>query len=378
MGKGILVFLVIACSANCQSDAPEELFRKAVRLQAAGKMEEAVVQYRAYLRFVPGRVEAISNLGAALARLGRMEAAIQQYKLALTKQPKNPEIRMNLALAYYKTTDLPAAVNELLILHRAYPDQVRVNTLLADCYLKQGEYKKVIELLAPIETKHPDDRAIAYLLGIALLRERRDAEGGRILDRLFREGDTAESHLLLGTAKLSVNDFMGAKDEFARAVALNPHLPGVYSMYGDALREVGASDEAQQAYANALKEDATDFTANLFIGARLRQDQNYEEALKYLRRAARVRPDSPAVRYQIAAAKFGQGKTEEAGRELEALVQKWPTFVEAHVTLAAAYFRLGRREEAGREQQTVRKLNAEIQARKPGATAAAPDPAARP
>lgn len=367
MPKWIPALLLAAVCAWPQSIDPEQLYREAVQAQAAGKMEEAVRQYRAYLKLNPGRVEAVSNLGAALARMGRMEEAIHQYRLALSKLPQNLEIRLNLAIAYYKTADLPAAARELLLLRKTHPEHVRVNTLLADCYLRQGEYKKVIELLQPLETKQPDDRAIAYLLGIALLREKRIAEGERILDRLFREGDTAESHLLLGAAKLSINDFVAARDEFARAVALNPGLPGIYSMYGDALREVGESEEAYEAYRNALKQDPTDFTANLLVGARLRQDQTYDEALLYLMRAARVQPNSPAVRYQIAAARFGQGKLEQAVKELEALVKEWPSFVEAHVTLAAAYFRLGRREEARREQDIVRKLNAEAREREAGA-----------
>ncbi len=360
----VIALLALSCAAG-QENNPESLYRKAVELQAAGKTAEAVQQYRAYLKLVPGRVEALSNLGAALSKLGRTEEAIQQYKLALAKKPDSPEIRFNLALAYYKATDLPSTVKELLIVRRTYPEHVQVSTLLADCYLRQGEYGKVIELLKPLEAKQPDDLAIAYLLGIALLHDKHEAEGGRILDRILGKGDTAEAHLLLGTAKLSTNDFVGAKDEFARAVALNPHLPGIYSMYGDALREVGAAEEANEAYAKALQEDPTDFTANLYVGARLRGDQNYDEAMRYLLRASRIRPESPAVRYQIAAAHFGQGKLDEARKELETLVNQWPTFVEAHVTLAAVYFRLGRKEDGNREQATVRRLNAEIQARQP-------------
>lgn len=366
----MLLFVVAASYLCCQTGNAEAIFRDAVALQAAGKNEQAVERYRQYLKLVPGRVEAISNLGAALARLGRMQEAIEQYRLALDKDPANPSVRLNLALAYYKTAQVPAATKELLVLHKEYPDQLRIIELLADCHLRQGEYGNVIDLLSPVEAAHRDDKGVAYMLGLALLRSNRVPEGERIIDRVFRSGESAEAHLLIGTAKLTVNDPFGARDELARAVELNPKLPGVYSIYGDALRQCEDNAAAQKAYGKALEQDPADFEANLYLGAHMRQEQNFDEALTYLEKALLARPESPAALYQRAATLFGQGKTEEARRKLESLLKDWPTFVEAHVTLAAVYYRLGRRADGDRERDTVRELNAKVQARATGNRAA--------
>jgi len=369
--------LLVVLAASClhgQTGDGEAIFRDAIAQQAAGKYELAVDRYRQYLKLVPGRVEAISNLGAALARLGRMQEAIEQYRLALQKDSANPSVRLNLALAYYKTAQIPAATKELLVLRKEYPDQLRVVELLADCYLRQGEYGKVIDLLSPVEAAHRDDKGVAYMLGLALLRSNRVPEGERIIDRVFRSGESAEAHLLIGTAKLSVNDPFGARDELARAVELNPKLPGVYSIYGGALRESEDNEGALKAYRKALEMDPADFEANLYLGAHMRQEQNYDEALGYLEKALLARPDSPAALYQRAAAIFGQGKTEPARWALESLIKDWPTFVEAHVTLAAVYYRLGRKADGDRERDIVRDLNAKIQARATGKPAAQTTP----
>lgn len=377
MRKCAWILLLAAVLGRAQAPSAEAIFKKAIALQAAGDAEGAVREYTEYLRLVPGRVEAISNLGAALARLGRMEEAIRQYKLALSKEPRNPGVRLNLALAYYKMGQTPAAITELKALHQAYPTQQRVAELLADCYLRQEEFQSVIDLLMPFEAANSQDRGIAYMMGIALLREKRIKEGARIIDRLFREGDTAEMHLLLGTTKLASNEFIAAKEEFARAVQLNPKLPGIYSMYGDTLREVGDQDGAVEAYTKALEIDPTDFQANLYIGARYRVDQNYGEALKYLERARQVQPDSPAVQYQVGAVHLGQGKVQQAAQELETLIKRWPTFLQAHVSLASAYYRLKRKDDADRERDIVRTLKAEAQAREakePASSSAPPKP----
>ncbi len=56
-------------------------------------------------------------------------------------------------------------------------------------------------------------------------------------------------------------------------------------------------------------------------------------------------------------------------RELEAIVKESPRFLEAHVSLATVYYRVKRKAEADRERALVQQLNAEIQAKQPGAVA---------
>ena len=106
--------------------------------------------------------------------------------------------------------------------------------LLADCYLRMGREEDIIRILLPEEQKYPDDLAVAYLLGTALIRQKRVEEGQVLVDRILRNGDSAEAHLMLGTAKMNVQDFAGARDEFAKAVALNPNLPEVHVLYAKA------------------------------------------------------------------------------------------------------------------------------------------------
>ena len=75
----------------------------------------------------------------------------------------------------------------------------RPSFLLADCELRLGENKKVIELLAPLEKESPDDKALIYLLGTALIRDKQPARGQVLVDRILRDGDSAEARLLMGS-----------------------------------------------------------------------------------------------------------------------------------------------------------------------------------
>ena len=46
-------------------------------------------------------------------------------------------------------------------------------------------------------------------LGTALIREKRVEEGQVLVDRILRNGDSAEAHLMLGTAKMGASGFCG-------------------------------------------------------------------------------------------------------------------------------------------------------------------------
>ena len=97
-----------------------------------------------------------------------------------------------------------------------------------------------------------------------------------------------------------------------------------------------------------------------------KNDENFDEAQKYLKKSLSVRPGDIGVRYQLASIAFGLGQVEEARAELEKMVKEAPNFTEAHVTLATVYYRLRRKEDGDRERAIIAKLNAEAQEKQPG------------
>jgi tetratricopeptide (TPR) repeat protein len=275
-------------------------------------------------------------------------------------------VELNLALAYYKTGQLEQAATILEKVHKAVPDQLQPVLLLADCWLATGKNKNVVELLTPLADQKPNDLAIAYALGTALVRDNQTTRGQVVIERILRNGDSAEARLLMGTTKLSVRDYSGALADLAKAVELNPNLPDVHSFHGQALLSTGDSAEAAVAFRKALAANPNDFNANLQLAVLLKQDAKFEEAVKLLRRALQVRPADLAVRYQLASIDFNQGKIDTARAELESIVKEAPNFTEAHVTLATVYYRLKRKSDGDRERAIVDKLNAEAQAKEPG------------
>lgn len=345
---------------------PERILARAVQSHQSGDIEGAIRDYQAYLALRPERIEARSNLGAALARLGRYGDAIEQYKRALALDGRNQAIRFNLAATYYKTARLVSASKELEAVVAAQPEDKNAVLLLADCNLRMGEFKRVVELLTPVETAEPDNRAVAYMLGMALINDKQLDRGQERIERILRDGDSAEAHVMMGTTYLTVTEYDKALKEFKRAVELNPKLPYVNSFYGQTLVRMGGTEEAMAAFRREIEINPNDFDSCLQMGVLLKKGQKLDEARDFLRRALTLRPNEPNARFFLASIDVAQGKLNEALPALEQLVKDAADFVQAHVMLATVYYRMRRKADGDREQAIVNKLNAERQAKQPG------------
>ena len=370
-----LLFLVIVAGkeviAQGRTSDVEGAFAEATRLHQSGDLEGAIRGYQAILAIRPDRGDVRSNLGAAYARLGRYEEAIAQYKQALAQDQRNQTIRYNLALAYYKAAWFTEAAAELAsVIPSIAKDQsewLSAVLLLADSQVRLGEYKKVIELLSPLEGTYGNDRAFAYLLGSALISDNQIAKGQVLIDRVFRGEDSAEGRVLIGSILLLADDKHGALKEFERALELNPSMPGLQAWYGRTLMRLGDGENAINAFKRELAVNLNDFESNLYLGILLKREKLLDEAFDHLSRAARLRPRDSYARYHLAGLYHMRGKHGEAQPLLEAVVKEYPDYVEAHVLLASVYYRLNRKADGDREQTIVNKLNAEQQAKEPGA-----------
>ncbi len=371
---GILLPSVQALAQGGASADVDRAFERATQLHQTGNLEEAVRGYLAILASHPERADVRSNLGAAYSRLGRYEEAVGQYKQALALQSQNQAIRFNLALAYYKSALFAEAAGELARFLASspanLPERINAVMLLADCQVRLGEYKKAIELLSPIEAAAPDgpnSRAVAYLLGNALIGDGQLDKGQLLIDRVFRDENSAEARLLMGSILLLMDDGPGAIKELERALALDPKLPTLRAWYGRVMMRMGDSEKAKDAFKSELADNPTDFDANLYHGILLRQDKQFEEAFGYLTRAVQLRPKEQYARYHLGAVLAALGKPDEARPLLEGVVGEHPDFSEARALLASVYYRLNRKADGDRERAIVQKLDSEQQAKQPGA-----------
>ena len=188
-------------------------------LQAEGRLDEAVEQYRQVLALTPDDALAHSNLGTALAAQDRLDEAVGHYERALALAPGDADAHSNLG-------------NALLSLGRA----------------DEG----VASLRRALDVD-PGSAEAHAALGIAL------HDGGDLVDaivHLRRAIDlgvvTAELHNRLGIALGSAGRLDEAAAEFGRAVDLEPGHLDAHANLGTALQMQGRLDEAVARFRTAL------------------------------------------------------------------------------------------------------------------------------
>src|SRR5207344_546841 len=127
------------------------------------------------------------------------------------------------------------------------------------------------------------------MLGTAYIRDKQLQEGAVLIDRILRNGDSAEAHLLLGMTKFEALEYPAAIADLNKAAEMNPDLPDVYSYLGQAQMESGDMTSARASFEKELARNPNDFESNLRLAVILKQDGDYEKARHLLARALLVR-----------------------------------------------------------------------------------------
>jgi tetratricopeptide (TPR) repeat protein len=350
---------------DAQQDNSEaaEFLKEAIGFQQSGHCDEAIAAYRKFLEVNPDAAPVRSNVGACLAQEGRYTEAVSEYTLALKADPDNVSIRLNLGLALYKAANVTEAIQNFDVVYKALPesdpDHQRVLLLLAECHLRQGDFDRVVALLQPVETTGADDGAVDYMLGTALLHLGDTGHGAQLIDRLMKNGDTAEAHMLMAYTLWQARDMQKALIEVNQAIALNAKLPEAHSLRGRLAFLASDINGAEESFRKALELDPNDFGALLWLGTVLREEGRLKEAESALTHASELRPSDTRARFQNASLSADEGNDKQAAELFESLIADHPEFIEAHSALATIYVRLGRLDDSRREKQTFEKLKTE-------------------
>jgi tetratricopeptide (TPR) repeat protein len=345
-----------------QESDVDAVLTRALALHQSGDLQGAAALYIQVLRVAPGAARIRSNLGAAYAGLGRYEEAIEEYRKAL-ETLDDDSIRRNLALALQKAGHTAEAAEEARRVLLSDPTNRDALLMLAECDVQLGKDSEAIDLLEPAAAAAPGDKAVAYLLGTALLAAKRAGDAQVVIDRVFRD-DTPEGHVLLGSMYSYRKDWKNARAEYEKALAANPKLPMVHYLYGEALmKESYDWQGAKKAFREELEIQPAHFESILMLGTLLREEGSNDEALALLTRAAGMRPDDLAAKFSLGAALLSAGKLDEARVLLEAVAAAAPSHLPTEMQLAILYTRMGDTARAKAAREAAVRLKKEADAR---------------
>jgi len=350
--------------AQSPSANVDELLSSGIAAQQHGDYKTAIEDYRKVLALQPGLAEARANLGVALAATGQFDAAIEEDKRALAAAPNKAALRMNLALAYYKKGDMDRAHSEFEAVRAANPPpppHLSPAVLLGYKDIQLDKEADAAALLAPLEPGHESNMDLEYVLAFALIQTGKESEGIPRMEKVARATRSADAYVIAGSSRMSRREFREARIDLDAAVELDPSLPGVNTLAGQARDALGDTDASVPAFQAALRQDPRDFTANLYLGTIRLKQRDFDSARPLLELAVQLQPAAPLPRFEMAKLNGMTGRYAEAAATLEDLEKSDPNWLDPHVELAAVYYKLHRPEDGQREREIVQQIESKQQ-----------------
>ena len=161
--------------------------------QAEGKLDDAIVQYRAALRAKPRSATAETSLGTALQAQGKLAEAIPHFRRAISLRPGYSDPRYNLGVCLLATGDDNGAMDQFREVLRLQPDDALARRHLADALRGRAgeEYAKgslpgAIQDLREVLQLNPKDIDSCNNLGTALARAGKLAEAEAYFQRALQ------------------------------------------------------------------------------------------------------------------------------------------------------------------------------------------------
>jgi len=294
-----------------------------------------------------GKPEAHLGAGYENLRNNRYESAAHEFQAALALDPTLVlQARFPLAVALFELHRTAEARNEFEAVRRESGDHPNVDYYLGRIDLDKGRVDSAILELSKAAVKPPFPDT-AYYLGYAYLKR---------------------------------HDLAPAETWLRRAAELAPRDSGVQYRLGMLYTEAGRRQEAQQALLRseqlrrreseadrvrvdcteklergALSEarpvcdqlfDSDDAEKLTMLGTLYGQHGDFAEALRPLRRAAELSPNSPEMQYNLAFDYFQLHQYREARDPLIGAVERWPDLYPLNALLGAVLRNLGEERQA--------------------------------
>ena len=300
------------------------------------RLEEARDALRGAQDSGPNEAAAAYGLGRVLLDLGDTGEAVSFLERAVALAPDSGAARYALASALRVAGDQDTADRILRTVGAANnakpalddPLLARVRELAADehHFLNLGKSLeaegKVADAVAAYE------RALAINPRMASAHANLVGAYGRLGNAFKAEAhykaalsidpDIEELHNNWGVLQASKRDAEAAASAFRQALEVNPQSAKAHANLGVALTELGQAVEAARHFRQAVASDPTNRSARMHLGTMALAADRPAEAARHLEAALAGQDDGsePFIRYTLAHAYFGTGRTGDANRSI--------------------------------------------------------------
>jgi len=327
------------------ADGLGELMQQGMQAMSKGDFKAAAVAYSAVVKQRPDFAEGQFNLGLAEEQAGQLDDARGSLRKALRLHPGLRGANLFLGIAEYRLNHLKEAEAALEQETQADPRNAKAWMWLGVCRLAESNPQGAIPALDKAYALDPKDVDILYHRGRAYLLMANES-----YEAMYRlNGNSVRVHQVLGESFAKSYSTDSAIAEFALAVKVAPHQPGVHEELADQYWIAGKVDEAIAAYRGELEVDPHAATSLYKLGSLLVEHDRAGEGVELLRSALKEDPSLADAHYYLASGLAAQDRDQEAIDEYKAAIAAEPEgdrAISGYYKLAQVYRKLHRGEEA--------------------------------
>lgn len=303
----ILVWCRLAPAQDNANDG-SALFEKGTSAMRSGDAAEAAEEFRQFLRVQPDSAEGYFNLGLALQSAGDLSPALTALHKAAALQPLMRGVRLFTGIVDYKLNHFGEAHAALDHATRLEPKNSAAWMWLGIVELAQNQAGSAAAALDKAATLDPKNLDILFHRGRAHLLVSKQSYA-----EMFKlSPDSWRVHEVLGQADAEAFRAEDAIAEFRLAIRGAPREPGLNEELGDACWTADKLQEADEAYAQEIKNDSANAVAHYKLGSLRVTRDDAPGGVPLLEQALSLDPAIVDAHYYLGKGYAAQGKEDLA------------------------------------------------------------------
>jgi tetratricopeptide (TPR) repeat protein len=337
----------------------QSLYAEAKAARKNGDSATAIAKYQQILKLAPHLAAAYNNLGMLYFDGHDYPEAIKVLQHGLELNPNMPGAAAMLGMSYFQLGNNDKARPLLETALRANPKDDQVAMVLIHILINAQNLPEAAAKLNDFLARNPRNQEAWYLLGKTYLQMSEDA-----LKKINEiDPDSVVAHEIAGEIDQSMHNYDLALVEYKKAIDMAPRMPGTHMHMADAYWNMGKWQSAQEEFRAELTNDPNNCLARWKLAnAILEANDSSDEALSEVNKVIDRCPTLMQARVDRARALVRLGKHSEALPDLLMAEKESPREPTIHFLLAAVYRAQGKSAEAQTEMQTYGKLQREASA----------------
>lgn len=311
------------------------------------KYENVVKSSKSLLQRFPASASVWQLLAEALKRTGSQGEALKAYVKLMALQPHDISIKMEAVNAFMAVGDQDGAMKVLEEILRVRPDYAPAHGKMGQIYQKCGDISAALFSYAWALRDEPYDPIILEKFG-AILRARGNQDAALVCFKSAVESspESAELQDAYGVTLRNQERLAAAENAFRTALKINPGYTPALRKLCHLLEFHGRFSEAEAGLLHCAEIENESPDSLFEVGRNLVQQKRSQEALDWLRRVIKAKPDHVRAHITLSGALGDTDDPLAAMEEVKASIRALPNIPHLHTNLGVINLSLSRADDA--------------------------------